>query len=59
MKAIANTAASELKMLDVPLPEPGSGCVRIRSRACGICATDLEMISGWERTRAVQKLING
>ena len=35
---------------ELPLPEPGAGEVRIRTRACGICATDLEMIAGWERT---------
>ncbi|MBA3872466.1 MAG: zinc-binding dehydrogenase, partial [Anaerolineae bacterium] len=33
-----------------PLPEPKAGQVRIKSIAVGICATDLEMIAGWERT---------
>ncbi len=32
------------------MPEPGPGQARIRTAACGICATDLEMIAGWNRT---------
>ncbi len=50
MKAIVNTAPNQLAMLDYLLPEPKAGQVRIRSAAVGICATDLEMIAGWERT---------
>ena len=50
MKAIVNTAAHTLEMLEYPLPEPGVGQVRIRTGACGICATDIEMIDGWTRT---------
>jgi threonine dehydrogenase-like Zn-dependent dehydrogenase len=50
MRALANTAAGRLELLDWPMPQPGPGQVRIRTAACGICATDLEMIAGWERT---------
>ncbi len=50
MKAIVNTAAGRVQWLDWPLPEPGPGQVRIRTAACGVCATDLHMIAGWERT---------
>ena len=50
MKAIANIAPGKLAWLDVPKPEPGPGEVRIRTAACGICATDIAMIAGWERT---------
>jgi len=50
MHAIVNTAAGKLAWLESPLPEPGPGQIRIRTAACGICATDLEMIAGWERT---------
>jgi len=50
VKAIVNTGAGRLEMLDRPVPEPGAGEVRIRTAACGICATDLAMIDGWERT---------
>jgi threonine dehydrogenase-like Zn-dependent dehydrogenase len=47
MKAIVNTAAGRVQWLDWPLPEPGPGQVRIRTAACGVCATDLHMIAGW------------
>src|SRR5258708_34262552 len=50
MKAIVNTAPDQLELLDYPVPEPAPGQVRIRTAACGICATDLELIKGWERT---------
>ncbi len=50
MKAIVNTAPGTLEFRDWPTPEPAAGQVRIRTAACGICATDLEMIAGWERT---------
>jgi threonine dehydrogenase-like Zn-dependent dehydrogenase len=50
VKAIVNTAPARLEWQDRPTPAPGPGQVRIRTRACGICATDLEMIAGWDRT---------
>jgi len=50
MKAIVNTAPGTLEMLDLPLPQPRLGQVRIRTAACAICATDLVMIAGWKRT---------
>jgi len=50
MDAIVNTAPGELEMQQHPMPTPGPGEVRIRTLACGICATDLEMIAGWDRT---------
>jgi 2-desacetyl-2-hydroxyethyl bacteriochlorophyllide A dehydrogenase len=50
MKAIVNTAPNRLEFQQLPLPQPGAGQVRIRTAACGICATDILMIAGWERT---------
>lgn len=50
MKAIVNTAPNKLEFLEVPTPAPGPGQVRIKTSACGICATDLEMVAGWDRT---------
>ena len=50
MKAIVSVGPGCLELRDLPLPEPGPGQVRIRTAACGICATDLNMIAGWERT---------
>jgi len=50
MKAIVNTVSGQLQWRDLPTPEPGPGQVRVRTVACGICATDLHMIAGWKRT---------
>ncbi len=50
MKALVQTAPQKLDLLDWPTPQPGPGQVRIRTLACGICATDLKMLAGWQRT---------
>ena len=50
MKAYVNTAPGQMQWQDPPTPEPTAGQVRIRTAACGICATEMEMIAGWERT---------
>ena len=50
MKAMVNTGPGEIEMRELAVPEPGSGQVRIRTAFTGICATDLEMIGGWDRT---------
>ncbi|MFB3893923.1 MAG: zinc-binding dehydrogenase [Phycisphaerae bacterium] len=50
MRAIVNTGPGKLEMREVSKPLPGRGQVRIRTGACAICATDLAMIAGWERT---------
>jgi len=50
MKTIIVTAHDRLELKDLPMPAPMPGQVRISTMACGICATDLEMIAGWERT---------
>jgi len=50
MKAIVNTGPGRLELKEWPTPTPGPGQVRIRTAACGICATDLKMIAGWQRT---------
>ena len=50
MKAIVNTGPNVLELRELPVPVPGPGQVLIRTACCGICATDIEMIAGWERT---------
>jgi 2-desacetyl-2-hydroxyethyl bacteriochlorophyllide A dehydrogenase len=50
MKAIVNTGPHRLEWQEVATPQPAPGQVLIKTLACGICATDLEMIAGWERT---------
>lgn len=56
MKAIVNTAKGQLAMRELPMPEPAAGQVRIRTAACGICATDIEMIDGSLRGKYPQVL---
>jgi L-iditol 2-dehydrogenase len=50
MKAIVNTGDNRVEWKEWPKPDPGPAQVRIRTAFCGICATDLEMIGGWDRT---------
>jgi len=50
MRAIVNTGPGQLAWQDWPMPQPGAGQVRIRTGACAVCATDLQMIAGWQRT---------
>lgn len=50
MKAIVNTGPGQLTWQDLPVPEPGAHQVLVRTGACGICATDIKMIAGWDRT---------
>lgn len=50
MRVIVNTGPGRLELQEQPLPQPGPAQVRIRTLACGICATDLEMVAGWKRT---------
>jgi alcohol dehydrogenase, propanol-preferring len=43
---IAPVSNSPLAWREVPTPEPGTGEVRLRVRACGLCRTDLHVIEG-------------
>ena len=38
--------SAPLERVDVPVPEPGAGEVRIRVRTCGVCHTELDEIEG-------------
>jgi len=38
--------ADSLKLVDLPLPQPGEGQVRLRVRMCGVCHTDLHTVEG-------------
>ena len=35
-----------LKARDLPLPEPGTGQVRVKVHVCGVCRTDLHVVEG-------------
>ena len=37
---------SPLRLADIPLPQPGSGEVRVRIRCCAVCHTDLHIVEG-------------
>lgn len=50
MQAIVTAGPGRVEWREMPVPQPGRGQVRIRTGACGICATDLAMIAGWART---------
>ena len=46
MKAIVIDAPKQARLTDLPLPTLGSGEVLIRSRAVGICGSDVELYQG-------------
>jgi 2-desacetyl-2-hydroxyethyl bacteriochlorophyllide A dehydrogenase len=46
MKAAVLHAARELKVEDVPIPEPGSGEILVKVKANGLCHTDLTYYEG-------------
>ncbi len=50
MRALVHTRPNRLELRELPTPQPGSGEVLIRTGAVGICATDLQMLAGWDRT---------
>jgi propanol-preferring alcohol dehydrogenase len=41
-----NETDSPLELVDLPVPQPGEGEVRIRVVACGVCHTELDEIEG-------------
>jgi alcohol dehydrogenase, propanol-preferring len=47
-----------LRMTDVPIPQPGTGQLLIRIRACAVCRTDLHVVDG-ELTQPKLPLIPG
>lgn len=46
LEGISLIEESPLKLVDLPVPEPATGEVRIKVRCCGICRTDLHVIEG-------------
>src|SRR5260370_27061199 len=45
-KAVEVSAPGNLRLVERAVPEPGSGQVRIRVEACGICHTDSATVTG-------------
>jgi len=48
MRAAILAAPGEIRIEDIPRPEPGPGEVRIRLEGCGVCASNLEPWAGQE-----------
>ena len=46
MRAAVLAAPGEMRVDQVPVPEPGSGEVRVRLEGCGVCASNLTPWSG-------------
>jgi propanol-preferring alcohol dehydrogenase len=46
LEQIAPIDNSPLKMVDLPMPDPKQGEIRIKVRCCAICRTDLHVIEG-------------
>jgi propanol-preferring alcohol dehydrogenase len=45
--AILHKIGQPLVIDELPTPHPGPGEVLVKTQACGICATDLHILSGW------------
>ncbi len=43
---VAPMAEKPLRLVELPDPLPGTGEIRVRVRACGVCRTDLHVIEG-------------
>lgn len=43
---ILDTPCTALRAVELPMPEPGPGQVRIAVEACGVCRTDLHLVDG-------------
>ena len=46
LRSQAAVETSPLSPADLPVAEPGSGEVRVRVRACGVCRTDIHVVEG-------------
>ena len=41
-----NTTTHQFAVVEVPIPEPGLGQVRIKVEAAGVCLSDVHLIDG-------------
>ncbi len=46
MKAVVLHAVNDMRLDELPVPQPGAGEVLIKIKACGICGTDVHMWAG-------------
>jgi propanol-preferring alcohol dehydrogenase len=55
---VLDTPGTQLRVADLPDPEPGAGELLLRVRACGVCRTDLHIVDG-ELTKPKLPLVPG
>ncbi len=48
MRAAQLSAPGDMRIVSAPLPQPGTGEVRVRLEGCGVCASNLEPWAGLE-----------
>src|SRR5688500_1273620 len=48
LRAARVVAPGRIEVVDLPLPAPGAGEVRVRLEGCGVCASNLEPWAGPE-----------
>lgn len=58
MRALQLVAPSTLAVVDLPVPDPGPGEVRLRVKACGICGSNLHGMDG-SSGRRIPPLVMG
>ncbi|MBS1786241.1 MAG: zinc-dependent alcohol dehydrogenase family protein [Acidobacteria bacterium] len=46
LRAVAPIETNPLRLIELPVPQPGNGQVLIEVSACGVCRTDLHVIEG-------------
>jgi L-iditol 2-dehydrogenase len=46
MRAVLIQAVDQLSFVEVPIPVPPPGWALVRLKACGVCATDIEILRG-------------
>ncbi|WP_051154382.1 MULTISPECIES: alcohol dehydrogenase catalytic domain-containing protein [Mycobacteriaceae] len=46
MRAAVMSGVGAPRLVDIAVPEPGPGEVRVAVRACGVCGSDLHLIDG-------------
>jgi propanol-preferring alcohol dehydrogenase len=46
LERVAAIESSPLRLVDLPIPEPAPGEVRLKVHCCGVCRTDLHVVEG-------------
>lgn len=46
LERVGPIESSPLKLVDLPLPQPGAGEVRLKVHCCGVCRSDLHVVEG-------------